>query len=714
VFAYENFMLPELQQLIGWDKYYQDNLIELSRRLPPEDDVVAEWIEAAAQRRDIYTFVFLLYAALTAGRKLKAQLLLRGLQLLPREADVVSAAFKLEGDVAGTLIETVQKGGLAPGRKALTLMAIVLWSQDRGVPVPAAVIPEARGVARKHWKADGVRIHINALALLTGDEALRAIVKEKHPDLAPEKFAEMEAATQPYVNEMRKLAGQPVLDLVPKVVAPPSRVMAEGTTMRRAVARVGRNEPCPCGSGKKYKHCCISRDNERLHRSSHVAGKTREELERSPEPPTTEEGFQKMPIHQVALLDPLKIRPDMLGNYFVMLMVRGMTDLFIPAFKKIEAMVEPDGLEELWYIGLFLGVQGGYVEFVGQLMEMKPYVEKLMEDNKEKRVLFGARLLLNQDNPGAAISLLAEEAMQMLDERHGETLQSFAHWLMQSPQFKAAGVLVARGLIPMMEKKEGAFLLKQILNVRDKLNLPADDPASDMVDRMLLKNDETPQDDQEAGSLRKAQRNLEKKAAEVRELKESLASLQRTLDLREKKEKRSAGEDKPGPSSEEKKETEQLRARLEQMKSTLKQTHGERNEFRRELEKAQGELDELRAAKPKPGGTDRPDHEESLLLPPEPVSNQPVRMLEFPKKFDEILHSVPRHIARNTMVTLGQIAGGEPAGFVGARRLNVCEDITRQRIGSDYRLLFRLLPDRVQVVTLINRRDLDRTIKSLA
>jgi preprotein translocase subunit SecA len=22
-----------------------------------------------------------------------------------------------------------------------------------------------------------------------------------------------------------------------------------------AVARVGRNDPCPCGSGKKYKHC---------------------------------------------------------------------------------------------------------------------------------------------------------------------------------------------------------------------------------------------------------------------------------------------------------------------------------------------------------------------------------------------------------------------------------------------------------------------------
>ena len=22
--------------------------------------------------------------------------------------------------------------------------------------------------------------------------------------------------------------------------------------------KVGRNDPCPCGSGKKYKHCCVA------------------------------------------------------------------------------------------------------------------------------------------------------------------------------------------------------------------------------------------------------------------------------------------------------------------------------------------------------------------------------------------------------------------------------------------------------------------------
>jgi hypothetical protein len=26
------------------------------------------------------------------------------------------------------------------------------------------------------------------------------------------------------------------------------------------MAKIGRNDRCPCGSGKKYKHCCMARD----------------------------------------------------------------------------------------------------------------------------------------------------------------------------------------------------------------------------------------------------------------------------------------------------------------------------------------------------------------------------------------------------------------------------------------------------------------------
>ena len=55
--------------------------------------------------------------------------------------------------------------------------------------------------------------------------------------------------------------------------------------------KVGRNDPCPCGSGKKYKKCCLAKDEaaarqgyaERAATQREVAGA----LDRAPlpEPP---------------------------------------------------------------------------------------------------------------------------------------------------------------------------------------------------------------------------------------------------------------------------------------------------------------------------------------------------------------------------------------------------------------------------------------------
>lgn len=35
-----------------------------------------------------------------------------------------------------------------------------------------------------------------------------------------------------------------------------TRTVRNGPAPIKAAAKVGRNDPCPCGSGKKYKHCC--------------------------------------------------------------------------------------------------------------------------------------------------------------------------------------------------------------------------------------------------------------------------------------------------------------------------------------------------------------------------------------------------------------------------------------------------------------------------
>lgn len=33
--------------------------------------------------------------------------------------------------------------------------------------------------------------------------------------------------------------------------------LTKGYTFVRRVEKIGRNDPCPCGSGKKFKKCCL-------------------------------------------------------------------------------------------------------------------------------------------------------------------------------------------------------------------------------------------------------------------------------------------------------------------------------------------------------------------------------------------------------------------------------------------------------------------------
>ena len=39
----------------------------------------------------------------------------------------------------------------------------------------------------------------------------------------------------------------------------------------KEIPQLGRNEPCPCGSGRKYKKCCLEKEAGRL-RSEREAG----------------------------------------------------------------------------------------------------------------------------------------------------------------------------------------------------------------------------------------------------------------------------------------------------------------------------------------------------------------------------------------------------------------------------------------------------------
>lgn len=58
-----------------------------------------------------------------------------------------------------------------------------------------------------------------------------------------------EGRKEEFSNEPQAVGGAPEEAAVPPRQNKPQ-------TVRREAPKVGRNDPCPCGSGKKYKHCC--------------------------------------------------------------------------------------------------------------------------------------------------------------------------------------------------------------------------------------------------------------------------------------------------------------------------------------------------------------------------------------------------------------------------------------------------------------------------
>lgn len=51
---------------------------------------------------------------------------------------------------------------------------------------------------------------------------------------------------------VEKSSGQDIVDYIMRMRIPPT-----AKQMLRKPPKVSRNELCPCGSGKKFKHCCL-------------------------------------------------------------------------------------------------------------------------------------------------------------------------------------------------------------------------------------------------------------------------------------------------------------------------------------------------------------------------------------------------------------------------------------------------------------------------
>lgn len=656
------------------------DLTAFARTLPAD---VAPALRAATTDRRAEAFTAILLAALHRGDALDASPFFRaGSALLPDVATLAAASGRLTGPVGQCLVDAAGDGKLGWDLEACALLLAAFWGRKRGVEDPPELLRRARVLARK---APGglADIALAGLLGLTDDAGLEAGLGPSLDETLREEARDLaEGLVERFLG--------PVLESVPETRG--TRYSAH-RPLQRASEKVGRNQPCPCGSGKKYKHCHERLDAARNDDASEVAGLTRAELRRQEEPHLTAGRLDELRAHELARLDPTRIPRDLVPHWLDRLCFHREWAAIEGA---VAALDDPE-LDEA------LVVYAGDAAWNGDRDAANRLLAHFHGDDPPLRAWARAAL---SDDPAETARIAEDAAREHLDQAPLEA----AYALMRSP-FPALGLLAARSVLPHLEFEDAEPLLAEILDTREAMGLEPWDPVEDVLYKLTHGHDAAVVQELTAAErrLQTNQAQLQGASAELRALREQLAA---------KEAERSSA---PSVVTEvvirpkgEDPETRALRERVASLKDELKERHSERNALRRELqeikEQAEAEPDE-----PAPANTPafEPEDDDVGLEATDAQHDGKLRLPTWSSTFADTLTKVPPNVARAAVDKLCQVAVGNQGAFVEVRRLRGREWLWRAKVGRSYRLLFRVDDDGIEALDLVHRQDLEKRIKQL-
>lgn len=672
------------------------SLEKLKPRIPPDREAIEALLHEAIAGYRARAFTLLTLAAVDAEIPVDASILAHGARLLPHPGFMLRLGVRLSGDVAGALVAAVEDGRLSWEKEAVALYLAAWWSRERQTTThKRAIVRRARMLTRQPTSVEVQAILVAAAAVLD-DPELDVLVSRLMSARFP-KEAERSAAA------MIEEAHGPLIS-----ASDAEDIVLTAGTRRRAVPRVGRNEPCPCGSGKKYKRCCFEKDQDRLRDSSDVVGVTQEEMRRELEDFLTLERLRELRAYEIVRLDPTRIDPGLYRPMLDRLITFGELD----AVKQFFDTVGVEGLENELIDALAKAIEES------KLDEARAFLE-IYDPPEEPWFGFPVRFLKRNLDGGEALKILEEEARAAVD---GDRF-SLAVDLLESP-WPSLGILVARGAAPLESPLARDAIFETLGKARDRLDLPAVDPTEhihefwgweDELDEVESETPSTPSVEQRDDSAR---RELEAKEAELGRLRQELSSLRSQLKSHAQE---VAPSRKPLPARTEERDEPrddrvlELKERVGRLKRELNQRHAERNQLKRQLEREQKRAESLEAEREssaQPATEARADDEPSA---PEldPSVSLPFRFPVFTKRFRASLQHLPDSTKRRSLVLASRIAAGDQAAFRGIRRLEVDRTLWRRRVGRDYRMLFRLGDEELEVVDIVHRQGLERALRDL-
>jgi hypothetical protein len=497
------------------------------------------------------------------------------------------------------------------------------------------------------------------------------------------------------------LAGS-VLDSLPS--RPPSRV-AVGHTFVRTSAKVGRNDPCPCGSGKKFKKCCEGKSSGEVRAAS-----VREQFEQLS---GHSEGIRRHLFDQLGPADLARLDPSRLSTLQV---IGGMRRLF--ARQRWEA-----GERYLEELGKRADLASDVADYHADLVHeaMAAGAVEVAERHVDRAALdaeWRAQFLLGRSIKRRTIDAIDHLEQVARQSLAGEIdgLIGMAHTVL--PHYPAVGILFARAALDPARRLDSECLLESMEEARDQLDIDPYEPWWTYFDDITGRADdrdrhsgleaerlalESRLDELRAG-LRESQMRVSGLASELKRREADLEAAARQRDdlaARPMAQPDAAGDE----------ERRRLRNRIAELKGLIAEGSSERAGLRAELTALARDRDKTAGIVAAPAGG-----EESQGEGPIDAEDWPRRLLipEYSRSARSSLAALPRRVANEALVTVAALAGGEASAWRSVKKMRRTRDLYSTRCGREYRILFRFEDESLSCEAIIHRRDLDATLDSLA
>jgi len=503
----------------------------------------------------------------------------------------------------------------------------------------------------------------------------------------------------------------------------PRRSIGGDYTVRRPVPKLGRNDPCHCGSGRKYKKCCYARDQELLRDASAYAGTTRSELKANPGMVDDPAVIERMRAHELKRLKPADLSDRQLLTAYWRAAGFGLRELAFELLLESERRSADEAFDPGHFEDLLVEVlEAGDLALAQRIREHcagRPWW-------RPQAIAFHFGLLEHPEcfAPLEADCRTAVRQDAQEEDAFDEPLIRLAHDF--APRHPALAIVFARAAIASQPERsfDNEMLLDVIRDARVDLDLePWGDAAEPLFDWIEERTQRRARERAESAEVARLNDRLSAILAALDEKRDALRATERALaqvsaELERARAARPQSLSQGTPQSatpversalvgsEEEAALKGLRQQLAALKAEIGDQQAERRKLRRLLADEHRRLEALPPAE-EAGARSSAEDTTPVVAP----SGRPI-LPEYSDGFRKRLAALPPPLASKAILAAGRFAAHEAAIWRQTKPLERLPGHYRIRLGLDYRLIVQWQPgETLRILDVIPRQDLESWIR---